>query len=818
MLKHLHFKTMLLLCALIAGVSSAWAEEAYYTLDGTITTGGNSNYAQDGGGLTQNDIEWSVTGNTTISPWRIGGKSITDVDREAYSKTAMDAAISKIDLEIGDINLEAVNSITLIVASDNSFTSVIQTIKETSITANSTLSFNPSASEWAKGAYYKFVFNVTQSKDSNKYIQFKSAKFYKAIDISKETPVLSFPQDSYTADINDGFTAPALTNETGVTVTYSSSEESVATVDASTGAVTLKGVGSTTITASFAGNDTYNSASAEYALTVSDRNANDGSAEHPYTVAEARAAIDANEGITNVYATGIVSEIVTAFNSQFGNISYNISDDGETTSAQLQAYRGKGIDGANFTSADDIQVGDIVVVYGNLKKYNSTYEFDQDNQLVSLYRIPVAQKEDAELIVEDDFSMEITTTKPVEDIYAATSDGEVTVTSGNPSIVKVENGVLTALAKGTAEITVSIAATDTYKSASAKINVTVTVKDAVQPEGAGAGSGYALVTDASTLADGDRLLITSTGTYTASKVTYNFSWAMAEQDGTIRKTADITIEDNKISTVPNNAQVVTLETAPDGKWYLKVDDNNYLNSSNKGVATSTTKEAFGISITENMATISGNDIYLQCNPNSGNARFAFYSSTQKPIQLFRAFDATSFDITVTAAGWRTLVTAVDATLPEGLTAYVVTEVADNAIKLATATDIKANTPYILEGAAGDYTLTVAESATAPATNLLQISTETTGNGVYVLANDDTKGVGFYKWVGGSLGAGRVYLPAPATAPEFLSFVFDSETTGINDVRGKKADVRGEVYNLNGQRVANPTKGLYIVNGKKVAIK
>ena len=111
-----------------------------------------------------------------------------------------------------------------------------------------------------------------------------------------------------------------------------------------------------------------------------------GSEGNPYTVAQARAAIDAGTGLTDVYATGIVSGIVTAYNSQYGNISYNMSSDGLTTSDQLQAYRGKSYNGVDFTSADDIQVGDIVVVKGTLKKYNSTYEFDQNNQLVSLVR------------------------------------------------------------------------------------------------------------------------------------------------------------------------------------------------------------------------------------------------------------------------------------------------------------------------------------------------------------------------------------------------------------------------------------------------
>lgn len=129
---------------------------------------------------------------------------------------------------------------------------------------------------------------------------------------------------------------------------------------------------------------TYSAVSETYTVRVIDPNANDGSLEHPYTVSEALAAIDAGEGVTGVYAKGIVSEIVTPFNAQYGNISYNISADGSTTSDQLLAFRGLGLNGAQFTSADDIAVGDQVVIYGNLTKYNTTYEFAQDNYLASI--------------------------------------------------------------------------------------------------------------------------------------------------------------------------------------------------------------------------------------------------------------------------------------------------------------------------------------------------------------------------------------------------------------------------------------------------
>ena len=111
-----------------------------------------------------------------------------------------------------------------------------------------------------------------------------------------------------------------------------------------------------------------------------------GTATNPYTVAQARAAIDANTGITGVYATGIIYQ-VDSYNSNYNSITYWISDDG-TSSNPLEVYSGiSGIEGFTFSSKDDLRVGDVVVVKGNLKKFNnSVYEFDYNNQLVSLVR------------------------------------------------------------------------------------------------------------------------------------------------------------------------------------------------------------------------------------------------------------------------------------------------------------------------------------------------------------------------------------------------------------------------------------------------
>lgn len=196
--------------------------------------------------------------------------------------------------------------------------------------------------------------------------------------------------DLYTGTAAGKLTATVSTDAgdvEGAVVTWTSSKEDVATI-AADGTVTLVAKGTTTITAAYAGvENQYQASQATYELTVTTTDPNvPGTINNPYTVAQAREAIDAGAGVEGVYATGIVSEIVTAYSSSFGNISYNISVDGTTTADQLQAYRGKSYDGANFTSDKDIQVGDVVVIYGNLTKYNDTYEFAADNQLVSLKR------------------------------------------------------------------------------------------------------------------------------------------------------------------------------------------------------------------------------------------------------------------------------------------------------------------------------------------------------------------------------------------------------------------------------------------------
>ena len=101
-----------------------------------------------------------------------------------------------------------------------------------------------------------------------------------------------------------------------------------------------------------------------------------------YTVAQAVDAIDNSGNVTNVYVAGKISQIDSYFTS-YKSITYWISDDGTTTN-QFEVYSGKGLNGADFAAKEDIFVGQAVVVYGNIKLYNSVYEFDKSSEIVSI--------------------------------------------------------------------------------------------------------------------------------------------------------------------------------------------------------------------------------------------------------------------------------------------------------------------------------------------------------------------------------------------------------------------------------------------------
>lgn len=106
-------------------------------------------------------------------------------------------------------------------------------------------------------------------------------------------------------------------------------------------------------------------------------------AETAYTVAKAYELIDAGQALSEtVYVKGIISQI-DSYSDQYKSITYWISDDG-TTTKQLECYGGKGLNGADFSSKEDLTLGSTVIVKGKLAKYGEIYEFSSNNEIVSI--------------------------------------------------------------------------------------------------------------------------------------------------------------------------------------------------------------------------------------------------------------------------------------------------------------------------------------------------------------------------------------------------------------------------------------------------
>ena len=183
-----------------------------------------------------------------------------------------------------------------------------------------------------------------------------------------------------------------------------------------------------------------------------------GTLSNPYTVAEAIAAVKAagkDVKIDDVHVTGIVSQI-SEISTEHGYATYFISDDG-TTGAQFRISRGYYLEGANFTSQDQLQVGDKVTVLGSILWYQGeTPEMANGGKLVSLGRLEVhvtgvtLNKTSLSLAVGDTETL-IPTVLP-----SNASNKAVYWASSNHSIaaVDINSGVITAKSPGNATITV----------------------------------------------------------------------------------------------------------------------------------------------------------------------------------------------------------------------------------------------------------------------------------------------------------------------------------------------------------------------------
>lgn len=218
------------------------------------------------------DFSWKIA-NFNNNRWgwtyiKAGSKNFASV-ATIDNTTPFDKAIGKIVVGVEkDVEARFVNSICLQVASDANFSNVIETVKLIYYKKTDFV-FNVSAPQ--ANLYYRLKFDLKKGS-GNGFVQINKVEYYE--DASNKTATfLSFDAPSYTISKDQTLTKlPTLKageqTLSDKTITWSSDNDKVATVDAATGTVTGVAAGKANITAKFAGDDTYKTSKASYEIIV----------------------------------------------------------------------------------------------------------------------------------------------------------------------------------------------------------------------------------------------------------------------------------------------------------------------------------------------------------------------------------------------------------------------------------------------------------------------------------------------------------------------------------------------------------------------
>lgn len=444
------FRTLLVCLLLMVGVS-AWAEEVVYTLDTSLEAnkGTNNSYANSGE-VTVDDITWNATGNMTMLPWRIGGKSLNSVDRVVYTKTAYPSALQTVSLTVGAATA-TINSIKMQYASKADFSDAV-TINASGKAASITYDFTITDG-FPANTYFKFIFNVSASGSSNKYVEFSKVEFKAPSTLPADKTLIGIEAKGTPADLwkDDSFSPEGIT----VWATWDDESETDVTDDCSFAGYDMSVPGNQTVIV------TYSSETTTYDITVRTIKNDEASA---YTVAEARDILDAGKDLASeVYVKGIVSQIDRFYDAD-GTLNYWMSDDG-TTNGQMEMYKGKGLYGQKFTAIDDVTIGQEIVVRGTLAKFNEVYEFAAGNWVASMDQKATLSIEDISVANGADIIPEIVTNVP-EGNYL------IEYVSDNEDVVLAADDEMITMGVGTANITATLAA-DGYRTVSTTFTVTV---------------------------------------------------------------------------------------------------------------------------------------------------------------------------------------------------------------------------------------------------------------------------------------------------------------------------------------------------------
>ena len=517
----------------------------------------------------------------------------------------------------------------------------------------------------------------------------------------KQSAALKFAADEYRTETESGEVAdaPGLTKAEGYdgTITYASSDETIATVDAQTGVVTAVATGDVTITATGTETTTYNGGTASYVLHI-------GYLDAQMKFAKEAVTVTFGESVDNKLSKKTSAEVVYISDNE---AVASIDAEGKVTVNAV----GSATITATAEKADPYKAGE------------------------ASYTITVEDKKGSEFGSKSCFY------EPFD--FAGGTGGNDGQFKGNVA---------------TSNFDTNYTGTNTW---------TVTPFLGFNCARAGTGSAKGMAT------------VSNIAVEAGKEYHLNFKAAPFSDDVAVM---DVTVEGGTIDEL-------STETMTNFQW--------------NDLSATITATADELSLT---FTADQNRFFLD------------------EIRLADPTDLNTATVTIPASGWASYCCEypLEFTASDDVKAYAVTKVSGNKATLTQVTGtIKGGVPLFINGAAGEHPLTVAEHSTNEVDgNLLKgtlsptyVARETSEAINYGLKSGELHAI-----VSGTMPVGKAYLPIAknvAPAGSKLSLVFE-DATGINQYQNIQAD--GIFYDLQGRRVGNPQKGIYVRNGKKVVIK
>ncbi len=601
-----------------------------------------------------------------------------------------------------------------------------------------------------------------------------TANYESAVDsthftISKAMPSITFDEENYSATYGEAFTAPTpTTSPEGLTVVVTnSSNTQVATI--TNGVISIIGVGETTITVSFAGNDNYNATTATYKITVG--------------AASMEIVGTGYSGIYDGQAHGITvnapQDAVIKYGTTEG--TYNLETSPEYT------------DAGNYT------------VYYQVTRTNYQTVTGSKTVVIAKADVSITYNEDGYTTTYgEEFNPPTPTTNPTGLTLTPTS-------SSNTQVATVTDGRINITGVGETNITVSFAGNNNYN------DTTVTYKLTVEAASMSVtAEGFSGVYDSE--AHGITITAPEVATikYGTTEGTYNLD-ASPEYTDAGNYTVYYQVTQENYQTVTGSKTVIISKAdinptiALEGWTYGATANTPEVNgNTGNGTETITYKaegaEEFSSEVPSEVGTyIVKVTIAETTNYNGGEATstFTITNRTIDPAEDIEFSDGQSYASFYSADE--------DLALPEeGIAVFMITGLDGNTLTTQAVTYIPKGVPVLVMKASGT---TQAIDPSEVSNNMLHYATsDVTADGTtYILYN------GEYVRATGTIPAGKCYLklnkPSGARA-----LAIGNGTTGIDRLDNTEW-ATDNWFDLNGRRIEKPTKkGFYIKNGKKVVVK